>query len=152
MYSAFSKEWHDASGVSAENVLQDFCGTHSFQLGLFFNLTNSRYYTYAIHSSSSMQTCLPLILRSAVDSFLRTVPRQPRQLRYSSTNSTNQPGNHKPTMAQEERQTDAGRRPKKLICKSKVYISSHPSAKDPTNPSPTHTNLKLTSISQSRTR
>ncbi|KAF9252394.1 hypothetical protein DTO013E5_1172 [Penicillium roqueforti] len=62
-----------------------------------------------------MQTCLPLILRSAVDSFLRTVPRQPRQLRYSSTNSTNQPGNHKPTMAQEERQTDAGRRPKKLI-------------------------------------
>ncbi|KAK4865719.1 hypothetical protein LT330_009152 [Penicillium expansum] len=60
-----------------------------------------------------MQTRLPFTFRSAVDSFLCTVPRQPRQLRYSSTN---QPSNLKPAMDQNEHQTDAHRRPKKLIC------------------------------------
>ncbi|KAJ5355881.1 FMN-binding split barrel-related protein [Penicillium concentricum] len=54
-----------------------------------------------------MQTRLPFTFRSAVDSFLRT--SQPRQLRYS-TNPSN-----RPTMDQNEHQTDAHRRPKKLI-------------------------------------
>ncbi|CAI7593839.1 unnamed protein product [Penicillium viridicatum] len=59
-----------------------------------------------------MQTRLPFTFRSTVDSFLRTVPRQPRQLRSSSTN---QPSNRKPAMDQNEHHTDAHRRPKKLI-------------------------------------
>lgn len=65
-----------------------------------------------------MQTRLPFTIRSAVDSFLR-FPRQPRQLRYSSTN---QPSNSKPEMDQNEHPADAHRRPKKLICKSSLHV------------------------------
>ncbi|KAJ5442460.1 FMN-binding split barrel-related protein [Penicillium cf. griseofulvum] len=56
-----------------------------------------------------MQTRLLFSSRSAIKSFLPTIP-QPRQLRYFSTN---QPSNRKPM--DHEHQTDAHRRPKKLI-------------------------------------
>ncbi|KAF4764943.1 hypothetical protein HAV15_003750 [Penicillium sp. str.  len=89
-----------------------------------------------------MQTRLRFTFRSTVDSFLRTVPRQPRQLRYSTTN---QLSNRKPAMDQIEHHTDAHRRPKKLICKSTLHTKPIPQHKDPPHPPPPiHTNLKLT--------
>ena len=78
-----------------------------------------------------MQSRLLFTVRSAVDSFLR-FPRQPRQLRYSSTN---QPSSSKPAMDQNEHQADAHRRPKKLICKSNLPVMRSLYT-DPTIPSP----------------
>ncbi|OQE10404.1 hypothetical protein PENVUL_c004G02572 [Penicillium vulpinum] len=106
--------WRDVSELPVQK--HTFCRT-STELtasGDFYffksqGLGQLRYYTYST-SAILMQTRLPFTFRSVVESFLR-VPRQPRQLRYSSTNH---PSNHIPTMDQNEHQTDA-RRPKKLI-------------------------------------